>query len=172
MICFLGCSKGWRTLSNSKGFFGNTFSEMKMCWEGVPLLWKAKVETYRNFLHNRNYSLTLCRQPVDGWTLQITRFLTKLPVISAKLMVHVTSDDKTRKADRLVISEQAQLLRKEFGLRDKKRLFWIKEIRPFDFREGASSICARTRLRPLRSASQFLLFIKVGILPHITLELT
>ena len=49
MTCLQRYSKGWGTLSNSRGFVGNTFSEMKMCWESVPLLWKAKVDTYRNF---------------------------------------------------------------------------------------------------------------------------
>ena len=142
MICFLGCSKGWRTLRNSKGFFGNTFSEMKRGWEGVPLLWKAKVETYRTLLHNRNYSRTICRQPVDGWTVPVTRFLTKLPVISAKLTVHVTSDNNSGKADRLVISESRPAFEKGNG-------FW--ERNGSSRKESGSSIYERA---PLRSSSE------------------
>ena len=97
---------------------------------------------------------------------------------SQRSKLHVTSHDKIGKTERLVIPEsrptfdkEFRLLRKVFGLREKKRLFWIKKIRPFDLREGASSICEQTRLRSQRSASQFLLFIEARILPHTTLEL-
>ena len=155
--------------------------------EGVPLMWKAKVELIEIWLPQPELFLHYLSAAGDGWTVPVTRFLTKRPWFPRSwLRVTTNWNDDLLKTGvqirvRLVVfaklqaerdewryvrtnrpprdSEQSQLLRKEFGLREKKRLFWIKEIRPFDLREGASSICARTRLRPL-SVSSFASFYR------------
>ena len=154
---------------------------MKKCWEGVPLLWKAKVDTYRTFLHNRNYSFIHCRQPVDGWIVQITSFLTKLPVISAKLPVacdewrHVWTNwsfeirgsargfwaSPAFKKWNASFEKRIRLLRKETPLLRKESDVWE--------RSPDSSICERTLLRFLRSASLISSFYRgVNFVPQHT----
>ena len=77
MICFLGWSKGWRTLSNSKAFFGKTLSEMKRGWE-VERVWRcafdveANVETYRNFSSSTGTILALFVG--SRWWMNSTRY--------------------------------------------------------------------------------------------------
>ena len=65
MTCLQRYSRGWGTLSNSRGFFGNTFSEMKKCWVSLPFLWKAMVDTYRNFFTTGTILLLL--SAAGGW---------------------------------------------------------------------------------------------------------
>ena len=96
MIWFLGCSKEWRTLNNSKAFFGKTLSEKKRGWEVERVcLWcgRRRLKLKEIFLPQPELFSHYLSAVGDKWTVPVTRFLTKRPVISAKLPVHVMSDD-------------------------------------------------------------------------------
>ncbi|RXH73426.1 hypothetical protein DVH24_016248 [Malus domestica] len=73
---------------------------IKLRWEYIlgdeerlrksALLWRVKVDIYRNFFITGRGTILLL--------LSATKSLTKLPIISAKLRLHVTGVDKSRSA--------------------------------------------------------------------------
>ena len=100
MIWFLGYSKEWRTLRNSKGFFGKTLSEMKRGWEveRVCICSGRRMSKLIEIFLPQPELFSHYLSAAGGWMNSASYALSdKASVIFARLTVQVTSDDKLEK---------------------------------------------------------------------------